>query len=205
MIKKQFVFLIFIPLFLPSNLEYIHYFNPENIKWMDYHDSKGLFILKIPDTEDWIIETGGKSKNSNSLSDLLLLHNDTTINLQISFSILSIEEKKSEKRSQLFDQNSYALLITERLENEMIKKYNNFKILEKQFGKYMIDGNPAVGILSKYSKSSFENSMGSLNLFAIDKKNNYLLNYEFHFDPNYYATYLPIAEKILDSIKIKVI
>lgn len=41
-----------------------------------------------------------------------------------------------------------------------------------------------------------------LNLYAIDKTNDLLLMYKYNFDANSYILYLPIAEKILDSIKI---
>ena len=59
----------------------------------------------------------------------------------------------------------------------------------------------ASGILYRYS-SSLGNSYGILILYAIDKDNDLVLIYKYISDANTFMTYLPLAEKILDSIKI---
>ena len=77
----------------------------------------------------------------------------------------------------------------------------NFQVVEKHSDKYSIDGNKASGILSRHAPS-LGDSYGMLTLYAIDTDNDLLLTYNYISDANAFMTYLPIAEKILDSIKI---
>lgn len=97
--------------------------------------------------------------------------------------------------------SSYANALIDQLEVEMQNSDPTFQLVEKHSDKYLIDGNQASGILSRYSYS-LGNTTGMLNLYAIDKTNDLLLMYKYNFDANSYILYLPIAEKILDSIKI---
>ncbi|MDX1372155.1 MAG: hypothetical protein R3321_06775 [Nitrososphaeraceae archaeon] len=46
------------------------------------------------------------------------------------------------------------------------------------------------------------NTTGMLTLYSIDNKHHNLIEFKYIFDPNSYITYLPITEKILDSIRI---
>ena len=65
----------------------------------------------------------------------------------------------------------------------------------------MIDSSKASGILSRHAPS-LGNSYGMLTLYAIDTDKDLLLKYNYVSDANAFMTYLPITEKILDSIKI---
>ncbi len=97
--------------------------------------------------------------------------------------------------------SSYADSLIDHLEVEMQNSDPTFQLVEKHSDKYLIDGYQASGILSRHSHS-LGNTTGMLNLYAIDKTNDLVLIYKYNFDANSYILYLPIAEKILDSIKI---
>ena len=76
-----------------------------------------------------------------------------------------------------------------------------FQVVEKHSDKYTIDGNKASGILTRHAPS-LGNSYGMLTLYSIDRNNDVLIKYNYISDANGFMIYLPIAEKILDSIKI---
>ena len=76
-----------------------------------------------------------------------------------------------------------------------------FQVVEKHSDKYTIDGNKASEILTRHAPS-LGNSYGMLTLYSIDKDSDVLIKYNYIADANAFMTYLPIAEYILDSIKI---
>ncbi|MFB5599509.1 MAG: hypothetical protein ACE5SW_04700 [Nitrososphaeraceae archaeon] len=41
-----------------------------------------------------------------------------------------------------------------------------------------------------------------LTLYSVDNENNDIIEFKYIFDPNSFIAYLPIAEKILNSIRI---
>ena len=78
---------------------------------------------------------------------------------------------------------------------------STFQVVEKHSDKYTIDGNKASGMLTRHALS-LGNSYGMLTLYSIDRNNHFLIKYNYISDANAFMAYLPIAEKILDSIKI---
>ena len=200
MVKIQLVPLFF-PLLFLSPLVPIHFIVPENIKWLDYNDPDGLFTLEFPNEIDWKIE---KIENENPpfYNEVLISHLDISANVRISLNVIPLDDINGKYGFPLFNSySSYANALIDQLEVEMQDSDPTFQLVEKHSDKYLIDGNQASGILSRYSYS-LGNTTGMLNLYAIDKTNDLLLMYKYNFDANSYILYLPIAEKILDSIKI---
>lgn len=200
MVKIQLVTLFF-PLLFLSPLVPIHFIVPENIKWLDYNDPEGLFTLEFPDETDWKIEKIENEKPS-FFNKVLISNQDVSANVRISFNVIPLDDINGKYGFPLFKSySSYANALIDQLEVEMQNSDPTFQLVEKHSDKYLIDGNQASGILSRYSYS-LGNTTGMLNLYAIDKTNDLLLMYKYNFDANSYILYLPIAEKILDSIKI---
>lgn len=184
-----------------SPLVPIHFIVPENIKWLDYNDPEGLFTLEFPDETDWKIEKIENEKPS-FFNKVLISNQDVSANVRISFNVIPLDDINGKYGFPLFKSySSYANALIDQLEVEMQNSDPTFQLVEKHSDKYLIDGNQASGILSRYSYS-LGNTTGMLNLYAIDKTNDLLLMYKYNFDANSYILYLPIAEKILDSIKI---
>lgn len=200
MVKIQLVTLFF-PLLFLSPLVPIHFIVPENIKWLDYNDPEGLFTLEFPDETDWKIEKIENEKPS-FFNKVLISNQDVSANVRISFNVIPLDDINGKYGFPLFKSySSYANALIDQLEVKMQNSDPTFQLVEKHSDKYLIDGNQASGILSRYSYS-LGNTTGMLNLYAIDKTNDLLLMYKYNFDANSYILYLPIAEKILDSIKI---
>lgn len=200
MVKIQLVTLFF-PLLFLSPLVPIHFIVPENITWLDYNDPEGLFTLEFPDETDWKIEKIENEKPS-FFNKVLISHQDVSANVRISFNVIPLDDINGKYGFPLFKSySSYANALIDQLEVKMQNSDPTFQLVEKHSDKYLIDGNQASGILSRYSYS-LGNTTGMLNLYAIDKTNDLLLMYKYNFDANSYILYLPIAEKILDSIKI---
>jgi len=200
MVKIQLVPLFF-PLLFLSPLVNIHFIVPENIKWLDYNDPEGLFTLEFPNEIDWKIEKI-ENENPSFYNEVLISHLDISANVRISFNVIPLDDINGKYGFPLFNSySSYANALIDQLEVEMQNSDPTFQLVEKHSDKYLIDGHTASGILSRHSHS-LGNTTGMLNLYAIDKTNDLLLMYKYNFDANSYILYLPIAEKILDSIKI---
>jgi len=174
---------------------------PENIKWLDYNDPDGLFTLEFPNGIDWKIE---KIENENPpfYNEVLISHLDISANVRISLNVIPLDDINGKYGFPLFNSySSYSNALIDQLEVEMQDNDPTFQLVEKHSDKYLIDGHQASDILSRHSHS-LGNTTGVLNLYTIDKTNDLLLMYKYNFDANSYILYLPIAEKILDSIKI---
>lgn len=200
MVKIQLVTLFF-PLLFLSPLVNIHFIVPENIELLDYNDPEGLFTLEFPNEIDWKIEKIENEKPS-FFNKVLISYQDVSANVRISFNVIPLDDINGKYGFPLFNSySSYANALIDQLEVEMQNSDPTFQLVEKHFDKYLIDGHKASGILSRHSHS-LGNTTGMLNLYAIDKTNDLLLMYKYNFNANSYILYLPIAEKILDSIKI---
>ena len=123
-------------------------------------------------------------------------------NVKIAFNAMPLKDISNRNGFPLFKSySSYPDLLVKHFETREKINSSTFQVVEKHSDKYLIDENKASGILSRYS-SSLGNSYGILTLYAIDKDNNLVLKYKYISDANVFMTYLPLAEKILDSIKI---
>jgi hypothetical protein len=122
--------------------------------------------------------------------------------LKISFDTISLQDIKNKNDFLAFKTySSFPDLLIANFESKEKIDSSNFQVVEKHSDKYTIDDNKASGILSRHVPS-LGNSYGMLTLYAIDTDNDLLLTYNFVSDANAFMTYLPIAEKILDSIKV---
>jgi hypothetical protein len=209
-----------ITIFLPiiwSHVILIHYIPLESIKWINWIDPKDTYTLKYPSLNDWKIIERGNQSSSNLLfkfssidknyfdngNDFTIVHIENNIStLKISFGAIPLEDINNKNEFLAFNAySSYLDLLIVNLESKMKINSSNFQVVEKHSDKYTIDGNKASGILTRHAPS-LGNSYGMLTLYSIDTNNDVLLKYSYISDANAFMTYLPIAEKILDSIKI---
>lgn len=177
MVKIQLVTLFF-PLLFLSPLVPIHFIVPENIKWIYYNDPEGLFTLEFFDQTDWKIEKIENEKPS-FFNKVLISNQDVSANVRISFNVIPLDDINGKYGFPLFKSySSYANALIDQLEVKMQNSDPTFQLVEKHSDKYLIDGNQASGILSRYSYS-LGNTTGMLNLYAIDKTNDLLLMYKY--------------------------
>ena len=208
---------VFLP-FIWSPMIPIHYIPLENIKWINWIDPQVMFSLQYPSLKDWkIVEIenqsssnlshniGGIDKNNyfDNGYDFIILHIENNLStLKISFDAKPLQDIKNKNELLAFKTySSYPDLLVANLESKEKIDSPNFQVVEKHSDKYVIDSNKASGILSRLAPS-LGDSYGMLTLYAIDTDNDLLLTYNYISDANAFMTYLPIAEKILDSIKI---
>ena len=208
---------VFLP-FIWSPMIPIHYIPLENIKWINWIDPQGMYSLQYPSLNDWKI-VGIENQSSSNLSyniggidknnyfdngyEFSILHIENNLStLKISFDAKPLQDIKNKNEFLEFKTySSYTDSLVTNLESKEKIDSPNFQVVEKHFDKYLIDGNKASGILSRHAPS-LGDSYGMLTLYAIDTDNDLLLTYNYISDANAFMTYLPIAEKILDSIKI---
>ena len=199
----------------------IHIIPLGDIKWIDWIDPQHIFTLQYPSLDNWkIIEYGNQNNSNLSYNlgvidtdvdddygydnyDIAILHIDNSeTNVKIAFNTILLKDINDRNGFPLFKSySSYPDLLVEHFELYEKINYPKYQIVEKHSDKYLIDENKASGILARYS-SSLGNSYGMLTLYAIDKDNDLVLMYKYISDANTFMTYLPLAEKILDSIKI---
>ncbi|MGE5782514.1 MAG: hypothetical protein ACM31J_06605 [Nitrososphaerales archaeon] len=109
----------------------------------------------------------------------MISHQDVSANVRISFNVIPLDDINGKYGFPLFKSySSYANALIDQLEVEMQNSDPTFQLVEKHSDKYLIDGNQASGILSRYSYS-LGNTTGMLNLYAIDKTNDLLLMYKY--------------------------
>lgn len=209
---------VFLP-FIWSPLTPIHYIPLENIKWINWIDPLGMYSLQYPSLNDWKIvgienqsssnlsyNIGGIDNNNNYFDNgynFIILHIENNLStLKISLAVIPLQDIKNKNEFLAFKTySSYTDLLVANFESKQKIDSPNFQVVEKHSDKYSIDGNKASGILSRHAPS-LGDSYGMLTLYAIDTDNDLLLTYNYISDANAFMTYLPIAEKILDSIKI---
>lgn len=197
----------------------IHIIPLEDIKWINWTDSQHIFTLQYPSLDNWeIIEEGNQSNSNLSYNprgidkdvddeynsyDIAILHVDNSVtNVKITFNTIPLKDISDRNGFPLVKSySSYTDSLVEYFELYGKINYPKYQVVEKHSDKYIIDENKASGILSRYS-SSLGNSYGMLTLYAIDKDNDLVLMYTYISDANNFMTYLPLAENILDSIKI---
>lgn len=197
----------------------IHIIPLEDIKWINWTDSQHIFTLQYPSLDNWeIIEEGNQSNSNLSYNprgidkdvddeynsyDIAILHVDNSVtNVKITFNTIPLKDISDRNGFPLVKSySSYPDSLVEYFELYGKINYPKYQVVEKHSDKYIIDENKASGILSRYS-SSLGNSYGMLTLYAIDKDNDLVLMYTYISDANNFMTYLPLAENILDSIKI---
>ena len=195
----------------------IHFIPLEDIKWITWIDPEHIFTLQYPSLDYWqIIEEGNQNISNLSYNlrgidknvadddsyDIAILHTDNNVtNVKIAFNAIPLKDINNRNGYPFSNSSSYPDLLIE--DFELNGKINSpeYQVVEKHSDKYLIDENNASGILYRYS-SSLGNSYGILILYAIDKDNDLVLIYKYISDANTFMTYLPLAEKILDSIKI---
>ncbi|HSF49118.1 MAG TPA: hypothetical protein VLA74_00015 [Nitrososphaeraceae archaeon] len=109
----------------------------------------------------------------------MISNQDVSANVRISFNVIPLDDINGKYGFPLFKSySSYANALIDQLEVEMQNSDPTFQLVEKHSDKYLIDGNQASGILSRYSYS-LGNTTGMLNLYAIDKTNDLLLMYKY--------------------------
>ncbi|HEX7143587.1 MAG TPA: hypothetical protein VF222_14005 [Nitrososphaeraceae archaeon] len=216
--KIQLNFLSIFLIYIWTPIIPIHFIPLEDIKWINWIDLQYIFTLQYPSLDYWKIIEKVNQNNSNLSYDLrdidkninddsydiAILHTDNSVtNVKIAFNAMPLEDISNRNGFPLFKSySSYPDLLVEHFETrEKINSSSTFQVVEKHSDKYLIDENKASGILSRYS-SSLGNSYGILTLYAIDKDNDLVLMYKYISDANVFMTYLPLAEKIMDSIKI---
>lgn len=181
--------------------------------------SQHIFTLQYHSLDNWKKIEEGKQNNSNLSKnlrdidkdvdddydsyDIAILHIDNIkTNVNIAFNAIPLEDISNKNGFTLFKSySSYPDSLVEHFESYGKINYPKFQVVEKHSDKYLIDENKASGILSRYS-SSLGNSYGILTLYAIDKNNDLILMFKYISDANNFTAYLPLAEKVLDSIKI---
>lgn len=211
-----FVFLISMGITTP-----IHYIPLQDIDWIDWIDPKNIFKLQYPSYEFWkIIE---ENQNSSNLSynlqdlykdvhyrdsyydkyDIAILHIENgDANVKITVDTIPIKDISNRNGFPVFkDYSSYPNALVENFEEYGKINFPKYQTVEKHSDKYLINENKASGILARYS-SSLGNSYGMLTLYTTDKNHDIVLVYKYTAEANAFMTYLPVAEKILDSIKI---
>lgn len=197
----------------------IHIIPLEDIKWINWTDPQHILTLQYPSLDNWKIIEEGKQNNSNLSNNLrgidkdvdddydsyniAILHIDNSeTNVKIAFNAIPLKDISDKNGFTLFKSySSYPDSLVEHFESYGKINYPKFQVVEKHLDKYLIDENKASGILSRYSPS-LGNSYGILTLYAIDKDSDLVLTFKYISDANNFMTYLPLAEKILDSIKI---
>ena len=208
---------VFLPIIL-SPLITIHYIPLENIKWIIWTDPKNIYSLQYPSLNDWkIIEVDNQS-NSNFLfkyssidnnnyfdndNDFNIVHNENNIStLKITVDAIPLEDIEDKNEFLAFNTySSYPDLLIANLESKLKIDSFTFQVVEKHSDKYTIDGNKASEILTRHAPS-LGNSYGMLTLYSIDRNHDVLIKYNYISDANAFMTYLPLAEYILDSIRI---
>ena len=194
----------------------IHFIPLEDIKWITWIDPEHIFTLQYPSLDYWQIIEGNQNISNSSYNlrgidknvadddsyDIAILHTDNNVtNVKIAFNAIPLKDINNRNGYPFSNSSSYPDLLIEDFELNGKINSSEYQIVEKHSGKYLIDENNASGILYRYS-SSLGNSYGILILYAIDKDNDLVLIYKYISDANTFMTYLPLAEKILDSIKI---
>jgi hypothetical protein len=196
----SFSLIILYPLAIP-----IHFVNPDDMKWIHFTDPTRNLSFQYPNSTDWKINL-----NNEILNDIYYIqvyHMDEYSNVLISLKIIPFDNTN---RNKVFDFNltiPYKYPLTPEMLTNLFENYNkndqpDFSVFEKHSDKYTINGNKASGILTRHSYA-IGNTTGMLTLYSVDNKNNLIIEFKYIFDPNSFMTYLPIAEKILDSIRIK--
>jgi hypothetical protein len=123
-------------------------------------------------------------------------------NVKITVDTIPIKDISNRNGLPVFkDYSSYPNALVDSFEEYGKINFPTYQTVEKHSDKYLINENQASGILSRYS-SSLGNSYGMLALYTIDKNHDTVLIYKYTAEANAFMTYLPVAEKILDSIKI---
>ena len=217
--KTQLNFPIIFLISIWSPIIPIHIIPLEDIKWVNWTDPQHIFTLQYPSLDNWeIIEEGNQSNSNLSYNprgsvkdvddeynsyDIAILHVDNSVtNVKITFNTIPLKDISDRNGFPLFKSySSYPDSLVEYFELYGKINYPKYQVVEKHSDKYIIDENKASGILSR-SSSSLGNSYGMLTLYTIDKDNDHVLMYTYISDANNFMTYLPLAEKILDSIKI---
>jgi hypothetical protein len=211
-----FVFLISMSITNP-----IHYIPLEDIKWIDWIDPQNIFKLQYPSLEFWKIIK--ENQNISNLSynlpdiykdvhyvdsyydkyDIAILHMENGgANVKITVDTIPIKDISNRYGFPVFkNYSSYPNALVENFEEYGKINFPKYQTVEKHSDKYLISENKASGILARYS-SSLGNSYGMLILYTIDKNHEIVLIYKYIAEANAFMTYLPVAEKILDSIKI---
>lgn len=195
----------------------IHYIPLEDIKWINWADPQDMYTLQYPSLKDWkIVESenlnnsilpynieGIYNNNFDNDNDFIIVHIEINLaTLKISFDTIPLQDIKNKNDFLAFKTySSFPDLLVANFESKEKIDSPNFQVVEKHSDKYTIDDNKASGILYRYAPS-LGNSYGMLTLYAIDTDNDLLLAYNFVSDANAFMTYLPIAENILDSIKV---
>ena len=182
----------------------IHIIPLEDIKWINWTDPQHILTLQYPSLDNWKIIEEGKQNNSNLSNNLRGIDKDVDddYDVKIAFNAIPLKDISEKNGFTLFKSySSYPDSLVEHFESYGKINYPKFQVVEKHSDKYLIDENKASGILSR-SSSSLGNSYGILTLYAIDKDDDLVLVYTYISDANTFMTYLPLAEKILDSIKI---
>ena len=164
-------------------------FKDNSTKWLPYSSAK--FSLMYP--ENWKVE---EKISKFHEYDVKLLKSGPFSGLRTFFGIIFESLQGSEKLS-----NELVLEQTENFyKNAPISAYSVYEILEKNFTKYKIDGNPSSSHIIKYTYK--ENNLGGklLEIFSIIDKKLFTLTYQSttqNFDKE-----LPIINRIISSIKI---
>ena len=210
-----------ITVFLPviwSPVIPIHYIPLENIKWVNWSDPEDTYSLQYPSINDWkLIEIDNQSSNNflfkfsnldkhnfvDNSHDFTIVHDENNLlRLKITVDAIPLKDIKTKNEFLSFKTySSYPDSLIADLESKMKIDSSDFEVVEKHSDKYTIDGNKASGILTRHAPS-LGNSYGMLTLYSIDTDSNVLLKYNYIADANAFMTYLPIAEYILDSLKI---
>lgn len=201
---KYYVFcfslIILFPLVSP-----IHFINPDDMKWINWIEPTGKISFQYPNSTEWKTNIN----NNSMFKDVYYIqisHIDDygTVNISMKFIPFDIL-----KRYKILDFNltipfEYSLnpeILVDLYENHTKNNLPNFSVFEKYSDKYTLNGNIAYGILTRHSFGP-GNTTGMLTLYSVDNKNNNIIEFKYIFDPNSFIAYLPIVEKILNSIRI---
>lgn len=201
---KSYVFCFSLIILFPP-LSPIHFINPDDMKWIYWIEPTGKFSFQYPDSTEWKTSIGNNSINKE-IYYFQLSHSDDYGNVHISMKIIPFDIIN---RYKVLDFN-FALpskdslnpeILVDLFENYANNNLPNFSVFEKHSDKYTLNGNIAYGILTRHS-FGLGNTTGMLTLYSVDNKNNNIIEFKYIFDPNSFIAYLPIAEKILNSIRI---
>jgi len=165
----------------------------ESIQWKTYTDPQSKFSIDYP--SDWLVEP---KQNRFDPVDVKFIKKETvTLN----------DENSVEQNAAMFgitygtnlDMSNIDLkAFVEELSKRNQFTYNNYREIEGDIDKYKMDTNPCAGFIAAHTNGLQEQGQLQLICFPDGK----LFSVLYMTDQKYFDKYLPIAEKMIDSINI---
>ena len=166
----------------------------EVIQWKTYTDPEGKFNINYP--ADWKIDE--IEKTTFDKRDVGFIKKETVdlsggTSVEQNAAVFGISYNTDSDMEDV-DLEEFVQELSSR--NQF--NYDNYREIEGGIDTYKISGNPAVGII--FANSNGFQEQGQLNVISFPDDN--LFNINYVADQKNFDKYLPIAEKMIQSIKI---